>query len=244
MDSGMEEKWRAIVEKAFPQGHAAGFPGYPLLGAELSGTAGSQVSPWKLRLTLRESFEAPQMKALFEDVEEVRWAGAESAELLEFLGDRQLYLEASGSATASTWTLTRTCVLEASPFPTRSTEWTREGESRTELEAQPDGQILRNMAWLKARGDEQSWVVSSSRSASGEADELIADTLAYLTGAVAGVGVLEVAQQEGEGFASLWNRLCAVRLLRHEAELSLLQDPLQGAGFFSQIEPELSGTQR
>lgn len=236
MDSDREEKWRAVVEKAFPQGHAPGYPGYPLLGQEIPEAQGCKIAPWRLRLTLREIFEASQMEALLEGVEEVRWTGTETSGLLEFLGERQLYLETGESGSALPWALNHACELHDSPFPARKAVWIRQGERRTEFEGQPDGQLLRNIGWLRAQGEQGRWVVSSSRSANGQAEELIADTLAYLTGAVAGVAVLEVAQQEGERFESLWNRLCAVRLLRHEAELSLCQDPLAGAGFFLQSQ--------
>lgn len=232
----MKERWRASVAKAFPQGCLEGFPGYPLLGQELAAAESRGGKPWKLRLALVTPFAPDLLEALLEDVEEIRLGG--SAEVPGLRGGREVYDERS--AGPSVWTLGERDELRDGLLAVRRTTWRYLEQTRVEHEVAPDGWILRNLAWLRSRPEGERWVVSSSRGAKGEAEELIADTLAYWTGAVAGVDVLEVAQQPGEGFESLWNRLCAVRILRHEADLAAPEDALAGAGFFTSCSVEKS----
>lgn len=230
----MKERWRASVAKAFPQGYLEGFPGYPLLGEELAAAEARGGKPWKLRLALVTTFPPELLEALLEDVEEIRLDG--SAEVSGLRGDREVYDERS--AGTGVWTLGERDELTDGLLAVRRTTWREKERVRVEHEVAPDGRILRNLAWLRSRPEDGRWVVSSSRGAKGEAEELIVDTLAYWTGAVAGVDVLEVSQQPDEGFESLWNRLCAVRLLRHEADLAAPADALAGAGFFASCSVE------
>lgn len=225
----MKERWEAAVAKLFPQGAPEGFPGYPLLGPENPQAEARAVSPWRLRLSLLSKFSSQQLEALLDDVEEVvlgpEFDGWDVPERLDCyrLGDGQ----------GAGWRLEESEDFQDGPLPVRRDCWRDGARTRFESRVTLDGQILRNLSWLASRPPAERWVVSSSRSASGEAEELVADTLAYWTGAVAGVAVLEVAEQPDEGFESLWNRLSALRLLRHEADLARPGDPLAGAGFFT-----------
>ncbi len=229
----MKERWQASVSKSFPQGYLEGFSGYPLLGEESSAETRGNKS-WKLRLALVTPFSPELLQALTEDVEEIRLGG--TAEVSGLRDDLEIYDERT--ALTGVWTLGEREEILEGPFSVRRTTWRENQRSLVEHEVAPDGRILGNLAWLRSRPEGERWVVSSNRSAKGEAEELIADTLAYWTGAVAGVDVLEIAQQPDEGFESLWNRLCVVRLLRHEADLAAPEDALAGAGFFARCSVE------
>lgn len=228
----MRDAWKAAVEKAFPAGHAAGFPGYPLLGGELAERPGESRAPWRLRLTLRAAFEPDQLMALLEDVEEVCLLD-EAASLRSQIGEKELYGE--GGA----WTLRERHESSLGPLSGERSIWTGPGGERVEQTVFADGMLLRNLALLRSaprlEPEVSRWLVSSAVSADGETEGLIADTLAYWTGAVGGADVLEVAQRPGEGFETLWARLNICRLLRWEAALGQPGDPLAGAGLFHDL---------
>lgn len=234
----MRERWLEAVAKAFPDGHAPGFPGYPLLGEELAdsdlGAAASERPRWRLRLALREVFEEAAMLALVEDVDELRWCGAEDA-VLSWPGP-ELY---GASASPEGWTLERQESVTHGRLPGIRLSWRKGEVQRTEDCLGLDGQVLRNLAQLRTLRatlpQVDRWVVSSSVSAAGETEGLISDTLAYWTGALAGVDVLEVEQQPGEDFETLWARLSICRLLRWEADLAQPGDACDGAGMFSAL---------
>ena len=228
----MKERWEATVAKIFSQGTAEGFPGCPLLGAEVPDAVARELAPWRLRLSLHSRFTPEQMDALLDDVEEaVLGPGLDG-----WVAPARVECYRTGSGQG--WRLEESEDFQGGPLPVRRNSW-RDGErTRSEHRVDLDGQVLRNLSWLGQRPGHERWVVASSRGASGEAEELVADTLAYWTGAVAGVAILEVAEQPGEGFESLWNRLSALRLLRHEADLACPGDPLAGAGFFAPWPPQ------
>lgn len=230
--SGRDD-WKAVVAKTFPEGHAEGFAGYPLLGEEQSGeTVGTPGEPWQLRLSLNSSFSAEELEALLEGVEQVCLRSEALAHRAQ-VNERELYLEDAVNEEA--WSADIRAEFSGQPLPQRQTVWKKSELERTEVEIQPDGQILRNLAIVREHRQAGYVTVSSSQSAGGEAEALIGDVLAYWCGAVGGAHVLEVSQQPGEEFESLWNRLCAVRLLRYEADLAHPEDPLAGAGFFSAL---------
>ena len=225
--------WKALVAKTFPQGHAEGFAGYPLLGEELPADLNRVPGePWQLRLTLNSSFSAQELAGLLEDVEQICLC-SEALSLRGQVGRAELYLEADESEDA--WSTDVRGEFSGEPLQQRQTVWRKADFERTEVELRPDGQILRNLALVQEQRQEGYVVVSSSQSAGGEAEALIGDVLAYWCGAVGGAHVLEVSQQPGEKFESLWNRLCAVRLLRYEADLAYPEEPLAGAGFFTAL---------
>ena len=229
----MREQWLEAVGKAFPEGHAAGFPGYPLLGDEIPGVdSASKVSRWALRLTLLEPFEPAVLAALTEDVQEVRLrAGAQS--MASSIHGPELFMDEQGQ---SCWALAEQESVIRGTLSGQRRTWRREDQSRLEESLLLDGQVLRNLARLRSlpgsHPDVDRWVVCSATSADGETEGLIADTLAYWSGAVAGVDVLEVEQQPGESFETLWARLSICRLLRWEAELGHPGDACDGAGVF------------
>lgn len=247
----MKAAWLQAVEKAFPQGHAPRFPGYPLLGSELSGdpslTADS--SPWRLRVALVEPLDSDQCAALLEDVEELRLSGelvgADVKGALakgELSSDKlELYCEQETGAPA--WRLLERHTVAVGPWAAERSVWAREGKSVVEQSLVLDSMVLKNLAALRAAMEKapevDRWVVSSSVSASQETEALIADTVAYLTGAVAGATVLEVIQQPGERFETVWARLNICRLLRWEAELGQPGDALTGAGLFAELGDRL-----
>ena len=224
------EDWEAVVAQKFPEGHAAGFPGYPLLGDELSSESASpSQEPWRLRLSLSSEFSEVELQALLEGVEEVCLC-SQAVELQTQVGEAELFLE--GVESENAWSTEQRGRDESG-----TTIWRRGERERVEMEISPGSQILTEVAHVRKRRGEGHLVVTSHQSAGGEAEALISDVLAYWCGAVGGAQVLEVAQQPGEGFESLWNRLCAVRLLRYEADLGCPQEPLAGAGFFSALKP-------
>lgn len=227
----MKDAWLEAVGKAFPSGHAV--EGYPLLGGELSGTAAEvPLAPWRLRLSLCSAFEADQLAALLEDVEEVHLHDG-AATLAESVGERELF------GPSGAWTVVRREEAPLGPLPGEVVVWGGSAGERRERTAVADGMLLKNLALLRAARTEfpevDRWVVASAVSAQGETEGLIADTLAYWTGAVAGVEVLEVAQRPGEGFETLWARLNICRLLRWEAHLAAPGDALSGAGLFDEL---------
>jgi hypothetical protein len=193
-------------------------------------------SPWRLRLALCEVFEDDQVAALKEGVDEVRLlAGAHS--MKDRFSSMDLFLEDSEPGQA--WGMIAKKAVALESLVGQEVRWARGDQRLIEHVITPDGHLLRNLASLKTRSvacpEVQRWAITSSVSASGEAEGLIADTLAYWTGAVAGVEVLEVIQQPGESFDTLWARLGICRLLRWEAELGGPGDVLDGAGLFDEI---------
>ncbi len=226
------DAWKAAVGKAFPEGHAPGFPGYPLLGGELAQEMAGNPAPWRLRLTLRTAFEADQLEALLEDVEEVHLLDAAGA-LAPTVGSRELYGE------GGSWTVRSAEETALGPLSGEKVFWTGPAGDRLEQTVVADGMVLRNLALLRTARTEQPdvsrWLVSSAVSAEGETEGLIADTLAYWTGAVGGADVLEVAQRPGEAFETIWARVNICRLLRWEAALGQPGDALAGAGLFQSL---------
>lgn len=228
----MRERWLEAINKAFPEGHAAGFPGYPLLGDEISQSEAS-FARWKLRLTLVEPFEDAILAALTEDVQEVRLRAA-ALSLASSINGPELFSDEQGR---DCWTLAEHECVSRGPLSGERRTWRCAEQTRLEECLKVDGQVLRNLADLRrlraGSPDVDRWVVRSATSGAGETEGLIADTLAYWTGAVAGADVLEVEQQPGESFETLWARLSICRLLRWEAELAQPGDACAGAGLFS-----------
>ncbi len=231
----MRQAWLDSVGEAFPEGHAAGFPGYPLLGAE---TAEPVRHPhrWRLRLSLCQMVEPEQLVSLLEDVDEVRLQG-EALALEPQLQGVERYLEGQAEGLSPCWALSEDEAATLGPLAARRVTWTSEaGGRQAELIVNLDSMLLRNLALLRSGPlDGPRLVVSSAVSAGGETEGLIADTVAYWTGAVAGVAALEVAQQELEDFPTLWARLNICRLLRWESELGQAEDACAGAGLFQSL---------
>ena len=233
----MRGQWLEAINKAFPEGHAAGFPGYPLLGDEVSQSEAA-FARWELRLTLVEPFEDAILAALTEDVQEVRLRAAAQALAPSFMGPEpdgpELFLD---QEVQGCWTLAECKTVSRGPLSGERRTWRCAEQTRLEECLKVDGQVLRNLADLRrlkaSSPDVDRWVVRSAASGVGETEELIAETLAYWTGAVAGADVLEVEQQPGESFETLWARLSICRLLRWEAELAQPGDACAGAGLFS-----------
>lgn len=254
-----EQAWGDLVAKTSagvrPEGYAAPVPGmtshYPLLGAELptrSGEESKVVKPWRIRLRLCKMVSPEEFVALAEDVEEIglspelKLAGfplqaAEEARIFveSVVADPERALVADGRL----WTLVDEESVSHGPFAMWDRRWRQGADERVERVVEPDGLLLRNLSLLEQMRDTHlsvdSWVVRSNVSAGGTADGLIADTLAYWSGAVAGVDVLEVAQQAEEEFSSLWARLNILRVFRWEAGLAVVPDATSGAGVFSSL---------
>jgi hypothetical protein len=236
----MKEAWLEAVRKAFPQGEAR--PAYPLLGEELSEQPRPS-QPWRLRLTLCHAFDEDQLRALSEDVEEVRLLGAASAHQQQ-LASRELFLEEDQNGSAppvNSWALVQREATTLGALTAQRDSWQSGSHHRLEQTVWLDGALLRNLALLRqapiSMGEVDRWVVTPSPPPPEQAfeDRLIAETLAYWTGAVAGVQVLEVIQRPQEGFEALWTRLNICRLLRWEAGLADGGDACAGAGLFSQL---------
>lgn len=231
----MRERWLEVVGKSFPDGHAPGFSGYPLLGDERQEPARVEGSRWALRLALREVFDPAAFAALLEDVQELHWCGEAGVDLPTPPGCEVYSRESSGSG----WELLSQDAAERGQLGVLRRSWRKGPQTVTEECVSLDGQVLRNLALLRSFRETLSgvdrWVVRSSVSAGGETEGLINDTLAYWTGAVGGVDVLEVEQQPGEDFETLWARLSICRLLRWEADLARPGDVGAGAGIFSDL---------
>ncbi len=231
----MKERWLEAVGKAFPEGHAPGFQGYPLLGSELSDSPPLPRPAWALRLTLREVFEPDTLAALLEDVQEVRLIG-NAASMAASIESRELYAQEAGE---KGWSLRSEVEASWGPLSGQRRVWARADVTRTEVSLVADGLVLRNLALLRAlpgrEPDTDRWLLRSAVSADGQTEGLIADTLAYWTGAVAGVEALEVEQQSEESFDTLWARLNICRLLRWEAELGHPGDAGAGSGLLHEL---------
>lgn len=233
----MKERWAEAVQKSFPEGHAPGFAGYPLLGEELPDEAVRPADPWKLRLSLCQECSSDQLEGLLDDVQQVHLTKAAlSLAGSPLLAQVELFLE---QGEGPGWTLGERLDINLGPLSSERLTWRKGGQSLIEQVVMVDKALLRNLAWLRSLPGEHPevarWVVRSNRSAGGEAEGLIGDTLAYLAGAVGGAGVLEVAQQPGESFDTLWPRLNIPRLLRWEAGLGAPGDALAGAGVFAAL---------
>jgi hypothetical protein len=231
----VREAWEQTVAAAFPQRHAPGYAGYPLLGPERPEAEPRSLSRWQLRLALRDDLPALDLAALLEDVDQVRLSRPPAPGMA--LGDREVFLEQGPGDPA--WSLLSRESAALGPLPGERLHWQRAERTSIEQVVLADGQILRNLALLRAAAEQHPevdrWVVRSSLSAASEAEGLIGDTLAYWTAAVAGVHVLEVEQQPAEPFATLWSRLNVPRLLRWESELGEPGDALCGAGLFDSL---------
>ncbi len=107
-----------------------------------------------------------------------------------------------------------------------------------------DLEILRNVAEiarLKAAHPEvEAWVLVSAEDGGDDPETLVSETIRQLTGVLSGCDAIEIRQADQESFESLWSRLSVGHLLATEAELGSLPNPVQGAGFFSEILNESS----
>lgn len=235
----MKEAWLEAVAKAFPEGYAR--PGYPLLGSEQTEARVRETQPWRLRLSLCEPLAADELNALREDVEEIRLSGA-ALSLQDHFPDCEVFRDDAQSHD-SAWSLRHQEPAALGSLAGWELAWSKGARSRLEQTVLVDGALLKNLALLRdaqaTRPEVERWVVGPAPTPTGEGLEeaLIAETLAYWTGAVAGAQVLEVAQRPGEPFASLWPRLNICRLLRWEAELSHGGDACAGAGIFGELAP-------
>lgn len=217
-------------------------PGYPLLGQEDPSAVPRPVAAWRLRLALLQPVEPELRAALFEGVEELRLQGDALSLASEELA-LSIFCE-EGPAATTHWTLSAPAREVAGVVPTRHRSWSRGEERLSEQTWYLDSLVLRNLGSLRhsiAHQPSERLVVTSSVSAERQAEGLIADTLAYWTGAVGGASVLEVEQQPGEPLTSLWSRLNVCRLLRWEAGLAEPGDPLAGASLFTQLAEMTTG---
>ncbi len=252
-----EQIWGDLVAKTTggirPEDYQAPVSGttshYPLLGLELPGSfETSKVSkPWRIRLRLCETVSPEEFVALTEGVEELGFSPELSLDGFQLQdGVAQVFIESEGlgsqradSLDGRVWSLADEAQIPHEPFKMWERQWKQGPRQQLERVVEPDGLILRNLSLLarlrSAHLDVDSWVVRSSASADGTADGLIADTLAYWSGAVAGVDVLEVAQQPEEDFASLWARLNVLRVLRWEAGLAAVPQATDGSGLFQNL---------
>lgn len=238
----MKATWLETVKKTFPDVHASGFPAYPLLGSELSSEEARVVpKPWKLRLALCEEIESDLWEGLLEDVQELRLSFDAGIDERLLVGIDVYREDGAGSGD---WMLVRRETSEIPHWPSEQAVWRREESTLLEHSITLDGMFLRNLSLLRNTIDEHPevdrWVAHSAVSASGETEGLIADTIAYWAAAVGGAQVLEIRQQPGESFDTLWARLNICRLLRWESDLGEPGDALTGAGFFTELAQNLS----
>jgi hypothetical protein len=187
-------------------------------------------------LALCETFQPDLLAALIEDVQEIRLLAAGGAMKGEVSG-LDLFLE--GEPSSGAWSLLSQEDVTVGAWSGRRVTWGQGEQTLVEQTLLVDSMVLKNLALLgnlsKQHPEVDRWVVASAASCDGQAESLIADTLAYWSGAVAGVNVLEVEQQPGEGFDTLWARLGICRLLRWEADLAQPGDALSGAGLFVEL---------